>query len=96
MQDRGGRRAWGVGFVRRRALALLLGASRAGQQRAAIAEWAQGRRRITRGVVGWGAGRSRVDNGRESAAGLSEFISMRLGGPRRRRRTKRDQGVLRV
>ena len=27
MKERGGRRAWGVGFVRRRALALLLGAS---------------------------------------------------------------------
>ena len=50
VQDRGGRRARGVSFGRRRVLALPLASLGAGQQRAAIAGWAQERRRAARGV----------------------------------------------
>ena len=50
VQDRGGRRARGVSSGRRRVLALPLASLGAGQQRAAIAGWAQERRRAARGV----------------------------------------------
>ena len=50
VHDRGGRRARCVSFGRRRVLALPLASLGAGQQRAAIAGWAQERRRAARGV----------------------------------------------
>ena len=76
---RGGRRSPLVFSIRRRVLALLLAPVGAGQQRAAIAGWAHGRRRASRGE---GAGGSCVDCGRESAAGLAALSSMDLGGSR--------------